>query len=65
MTIRTEDEFTVCVAAWFGLQDKANPTAEDLVEIAELEFNIDDYERQHPISTPERATGLPSSGTPH
>ena len=49
MTIGTEEDFTVYVAAWFGLQDKANPTAEDLVEIAELESIIDDYERQHPI----------------
>ena len=50
MTITTEKEHLVCVAAWFGMQDKANPTAEDLVEIAELESIIDDYERQHPIS---------------
>ncbi len=49
MTISTEEDFTVCVAAWFGLQIKANPTAEEQVEIAELESLIDEYERQHPI----------------
>ena len=47
MVIRDEQEFVVCVAAWFGLYHKADPTPEELTEIAELEAVIDEYERQH------------------
>lgn len=49
MTIKTEEEHLMCVSVWYGLHVKADPTAEDLAEIADLEACIDEYERLNPL----------------